>query len=200
MRSDEELLAEVLARNPRAWRELVRTHEPGLRAVVRDTAPEERPISDAEIDDVLGDFWLLLLEDDLRRLRGFQKCAGSQLADWLALVVSEVTRKELRRRERLPEMVVYDDTVENRIAAAVIRELGERGIVGRHDHAVPSPGTTQEGICPDDATNEIGSSARHGYRAERAGESSSSRRQQRTRRRDELLDTIAKRMRRTMQQ
>jgi DNA-directed RNA polymerase specialized sigma24 family protein len=199
MRSDEKLMADVLARDRRAWRMLVELHEPALRSVVREAAPLEHSLSDDEIDDVLGDFWLLLLEDDLRRLRGFQQSGGSDLGAWLALVVHEVTRKELRRRTRQPKMVAFDDAVENRIAAAVIRELEERGILGAHDQAVPSPGTTKEGTCRDDETNETGSSARFGYRNGSAGGSSLSRQRRRTRRTDELLDTIATRLRRTMQ-
>ncbi|MGZ4777668.1 MAG: hypothetical protein ACXV5L_00605 [Thermoanaerobaculia bacterium] len=196
MRGDE-LLKAVLAPDQVAWRRLVAQHEPALRRSIRNL-DDERQISDDEIDDVLADFWLLLLEDDLRRLRGFQASGGSDLGAWLALVAGEVARKELRRRERRPEHVPFDAAVEKRIAAAVVRELGERGILGAHDHAVPSPGTAKEGqTCLDDETNGTGFLARYGYRNGSAGESSFSRQQQRTRRTDELLDTIATRLRRT---
>jgi DNA-directed RNA polymerase specialized sigma24 family protein len=196
----DRMLNAVLARDQKAWRKLVAQHEPALRRSIRNL-DDELQISDDEIDDVLADFWLLLLEDDLRRLRGFDASGGSDLGGWLALVAAEVARKELRRRGRRPEHVPYDATVEKRIAAAVVRELGERGIVGPHDHAVPSPGTAKEGQpCLDDETNGTGFLARCGYRNGSAGESSFSHQQQRTRRTDELLDTIATRLRRTTPQ
>lgn len=196
MRSDD-LLKAVLARDQAAWRKLVARYEPALRRSIRNL-DDERQISDDEIDDVLADFWLLLLEDDLRRLRGFDASGGSDLGGWLALVAAEVARKELRRRGRQPEHVPYDATVEKRIAEAVVRELGDRGILALHDQAVPSSGADKEATCRDDRAKRIGCSARHGYRAGEAGGSWSLHQQRRTRRRDELLDTIAKRMKRTM--
>lgn len=195
----DRLLNAVLARDQKAWRRLVARHEPALRRSIRNL-DDCALLSDDEVDDVLADLWLLLLEDDLRRLRGFQASGGSDLGAWLGLVASEVARKELRRRERLPEHVSFDAAVEKRIAEAVVRELGDRGILAPHDQAVPSSGADKEATCRDDKAKRIGSSARHGYRADAAGESWSSHQRRRTRRRDELLDTIAKRMKRTMRQ
>src|SRR4051812_32983861 len=80
-----ELMAEVLRRNPRAWRVLVRRHEDRLRETVREIADVERPLADDEVDDIVGDTWLLFLEDDLRRLRSFR---GDDLGAWLAMVAS----------------------------------------------------------------------------------------------------------------
>jgi hypothetical protein len=191
-RIDEKLLADVLARDRRAWRTLVAALEPTLQIVVRETASADRELSDDEIDDLLGDFWLLLLADDLRRLRGFQKSGGSDLEAWLELLAAEVTRKELRRRDRLPEVVTFDDTVENRIAAAVIRELGERGIVGPHDPAVASVGTAKERLeCRHDKLRPA-FAGRHGSRAVSDGGSSSSRRAQAKKIANQLLDGFAR--------
>src|SRR5258708_13668174 len=67
---DDKLLDAVLARDSRAWRELVQRYECRLRDAIREAVTDEHDVTESDVDDVLGDFWLLLLEDDLRRLRG----------------------------------------------------------------------------------------------------------------------------------
>src|SRR4051812_31592295 len=102
MRADDrELLAAVLARDARAWRKLVAAHESHLRDAVREAASAEREITDDQIDDVLGDFWLLLLEDDLRRLRGF---SGDDLGAWLTMLAGQLAVNHLRRLGRQPKL------------------------------------------------------------------------------------------------
>src|SRR5439155_17160307 len=98
---DGELLDAVLARDARAWRELVRRYESTLRDAIFDSVIGEREFTETEIDDVLGDFWLLVLEDDLRRLRGFR---GDDLAGWLSMFASQVAVNRLRRLARQPVM------------------------------------------------------------------------------------------------
>ena len=44
------------------------------------------------MDDVLGDLWLLLLEDDLRRLRGLRANHEGAVRTWLALFASQLAR------------------------------------------------------------------------------------------------------------
>jgi hypothetical protein len=100
MRDDDaKLLAAVLARDSRAWRDLVRHHEVALRAAIREAS--DRELSDHEVDDTLGDFWLLLLEDDLRRLREFR---GSDLAGWLSMLAGQVAVNRARKLAREPVM------------------------------------------------------------------------------------------------
>jgi DNA-directed RNA polymerase specialized sigma24 family protein len=97
---DSALLERVLARDQRAWRDLVRRHEPRLRETIGESVAEH------DVDDVLGDFWLLLLEDDLRRLRNV---GGDDLGQWLAMVAAQVAANHARRLARLPSMVSLDD-------------------------------------------------------------------------------------------
>lgn len=96
-RSDSKLLEAVLARDARAWRELVRRHEGKLRDAIRDAGSDERGFTDSEIDDVLGDFWLLLLENDLCRLRDFR---GNDLSGWLAMMACQVASNALKKLVR----------------------------------------------------------------------------------------------------
>ncbi len=97
---DSALLERVLARDARAWRDFVREHEPVLREIVREFGDID------EVDDVLGDFWLLLLEDDLRRLRSV---GGADLGRWLAMFVAQVAANHARKLARRPPMVSLDE-------------------------------------------------------------------------------------------
>src|SRR5215813_4972706 len=90
-------LRAVLDRDDRAWRKLVADNEAALRDAVGESAEAIRPLADHEIDDVLGDFWLFLLEDDLKRLRGFAQSGGWDVGAWLRMVASEFARKQARR-------------------------------------------------------------------------------------------------------
>jgi hypothetical protein len=98
-----EQLRAVLDRDDRAWRRLVADNEATLRGVVAECAETIRTLADHEIDDALGDFWLFLLEDDLRRLRGFAQSGGEDLDAWLRMMAGEFARKHARRLAAEPQ-------------------------------------------------------------------------------------------------
>ena len=101
--SESELLGAVLRRDERAWRQFVRRYEDALRGSIRDAAAKIRPLEDDQVDDVLGDLWLMLLEDDLKALRQFES-NGNDLDRWLRLIAAEMARKRARKLEAEPEM------------------------------------------------------------------------------------------------
>jgi excisionase family DNA binding protein len=119
--NDKQLMEEVCRRNPRAWRVLVRRHEDRLRDVVSEIAEVEQPLTDDQIDDVLGDTWLLLLEDDLRRLRSFR---GDDLGAWLAMVASQVALTRVRELAREPETESFDEALHSPIRTKAITNEG----------------------------------------------------------------------------
>jgi excisionase family DNA binding protein len=90
-------LGAVLDGDKRAWREFVRRYEGPLREVVRH-ATEAIGAFDDEIDDVLGDFWLRLVEEDFRMLRAFNPSRGSALLTWLTFHVAQVAHDQFRER------------------------------------------------------------------------------------------------------
>lgn len=89
------LLEEVLARNQRAWAELVRRHEPAIRDAVREIVCD----SD-DVDDVVGAFWLRMLERDMRWLRAFAPDNGTDLCAWLSIHAAQIANDHRRKRER----------------------------------------------------------------------------------------------------
>jgi hypothetical protein len=152
--SKSELMSRVLARDQRAWREFVRAHESALREVAREI------VGESEVDDVLGDFWLLLLEDDMRRLRNV---SADDIGAWLGVLVSQVAANQARRLARRSEIEPFDEQrhskIDERIADAVIRMLEQRGIVvplSTGDLAAAN----KEGICRDERVKRGGSSGR----------------------------------------
>lgn len=102
---DADELRAVLDRDERAWQAFVKRYDPVLRGVVRDASEATRPLADAEIDDVLGDLWVRLLENDMRLLRAFNPTRGSTLFTWLTFQVAHVAHEHLRQIGREPETV-----------------------------------------------------------------------------------------------
>src|SRR5581483_6062981 len=76
-------LAAVLDRDEAAWRRFVAHFDGPLRAVVRHATEATYALSDDQIDDVLGDFWMALVANDMRLLRAFNPARGSALLTWL---------------------------------------------------------------------------------------------------------------------
>jgi excisionase family DNA binding protein len=93
------------ARDQRAWNAFVRKYDPPLRAVVRHAAEAVSPLDDAQVGDVLGDFWLRLVENDLRPLRTFNPSRGSSLLTWLTFHVAQVAYEHLHQKASGPKTV-----------------------------------------------------------------------------------------------
>lgn len=107
---DTDLLRLVIGDDSAAWRELVRRFDGPLRVVVNDIIPAARGRPAADVDDVMGAFWLRMIEDDKRWLRAFNPAHGGSLLNWLTLHVSQVAHDRARevRRDR-KRMVPLDE-------------------------------------------------------------------------------------------
>src|SRR5262245_33012948 len=81
------LLQGALQRDRLAWREFMRRYEPVARQrISRVLASRKSAHSSAVIDEVMSDFYLRLLDDDMRKLRKFDPSRGAALRTWLAMV------------------------------------------------------------------------------------------------------------------
>jgi hypothetical protein len=268
---DTALLSAALSRDQRAWREFVSRFNGQLREAVRAAFAAHEEVGEDQIDDVLADFWLRIVENDMRILRSYDPARGLPLLAWLAVRATRLAlsqrqadrgpalvpldeapeprdlsplpdaspgvtclttaeacrylryqtdsgiRNAVRRGELVPvgwgprgkhlftvaeldRLVLFraqaahhdrKDSVENRIAAAVVRELGERGIVAPHDQAVASAGTAKEAVeCRHDKPHPAFAD-QHGSRAVNDGGSSSSRRARAKKIANQLLDGFA---------
>lgn len=98
---DAPLLERVLRRDEQAWRELVRMHEPALRALIQ----ENEELSASDVDDVIADVWLRVLDNDRRRLRRFAANA--------AVIARRVARDaSVAGRSRVPDEARANDDLD----------------------------------------------------------------------------------------
>jgi hypothetical protein len=87
--TDRELLAACLRKDDCAWRELHRRYDGPLRGTaykVLGQSLADRLPSDWR-NDVMGDFWLKLIERDMAHLRSFDWDKGTALYKWFARLV-----------------------------------------------------------------------------------------------------------------
>ena len=109
-KTDTELVASTVAGDQAGWREMMRRYDVGLREAIRDAAIVS--LDDADIDDVMGDFWLSLVDDDKRRLRSFNPSRGAALLSWLTIQLIQDLRKREQKRAEEPETVSLDPSGE----------------------------------------------------------------------------------------
>lgn len=105
---DVSLVERVIRSDQRAWQLLIRKFQPALRALIADGGL----VVQSQIDDVLGDLWLKLLEDDMRRLRAFANARAAPIAAWLAMQATQVAFEHAQRTHDEPEMVPLDHAPE----------------------------------------------------------------------------------------
>ena len=105
--SERALVRQVLAGDEHAWQKLVRRFDGPLREIVRESADAIEPLSAEQLDDVIGDFWLRMVEDDRRWLRRFR--GEGSLEAFLRFQVLAVAHDHIQRLRREPTMVSFDE-------------------------------------------------------------------------------------------
>jgi excisionase family DNA binding protein len=105
-KTDVDLVASTVAGDQSAWREMICRYDVALREAIRDAAITS--LDDTDIDDVMGDFWLSLMEDDKRRLRSFNPSRGAALLSWLTIQLIQDLRKREQKRAAEPEIISLD--------------------------------------------------------------------------------------------
>ena len=93
---DAAVVRATLAGDEPAWRELMRRFTPALRQAVRDAGDA---IAEAGVDDVIGELWLSLVEQGMRRLRSFDPTRGASLVTWLTIRASQLAHDRGARRQ-----------------------------------------------------------------------------------------------------
>lgn len=102
--ADRELLTACLQNDNRAWQELMRRYDGPLRGVVykRLLHSLERLPSDYR-DDVMGAFYLKLVERNMSALRSFNWEKGTAIFKWLSFIVVQCAVDYLRTALDNPE-------------------------------------------------------------------------------------------------
>jgi RNA polymerase sigma-70 factor (ECF subfamily) len=106
------LSAGTKAKQERLWGDFVRRYERLIAVCVVKTMRRYGALfSREDLDDLVGEVWLMLLRDDMRKLRQYDAARGFRLASFLALVATNATIDHLRGRqvEATPLDEVLDD-------------------------------------------------------------------------------------------
>jgi len=97
------LAASTKAQRDRLWGEFVRRYERLIvSCVVKALRRYGATFSRDDLNDLVGDVWLALLRDDLRKLRQYDVTRGFRIASFLGLVATNATIDHLRARQADP--------------------------------------------------------------------------------------------------
>ena len=102
----------------RLWSEFVRRYERLLMScVLKALRRYGATFSREDLDDLVGDVWLILLRDDMKKLRQYDCTRGFRIASFLGLVATNSTIDHLRARQA--ETAPLDDLLEDHLALRV---------------------------------------------------------------------------------
>ena len=102
----------------RLWSEFVRRYERLLMScVLKVLRRYGATFSREDLDDLVADVWLLILRDDMKKLRQYDCTRGLRIASFLGLVATNSTIDHLRARHA--EMAPLDDVLEDHLALRV---------------------------------------------------------------------------------
>jgi RNA polymerase sigma-70 factor, ECF subfamily len=95
-----ELLDALLAGERNRWGEFVARYERLIASCVLKVLRRYGAMFTADdLDDLSGEAWLLLLRDDMKKLRQYRRDRGFRLASWIGLIATNSTIDQLRARD-----------------------------------------------------------------------------------------------------
>jgi RNA polymerase sigma-70 factor (ECF subfamily) len=121
------LRAGTKTQHERLWSEFVRRYERLISVCVVKTMRRYGALfCRDEVEDLVGEVWLMLLRDDMRKLRQYDAGRGFRLASFLSLLATNATIDHLRGRqiEATPIEEVLEDWATRH--AEVPRDLVEK--------------------------------------------------------------------------
>lgn len=115
----------------RLWAELVRRYERLIvSCVVKALRRYGATFSRDDLDDLVGDVWLVLLREDMKKLRQYDATRGFRIASFLGLVATNATIDHLRARQA--ESTPLDEVIED---YASLRAEAPRDVVEARQEA-----------------------------------------------------------------
>jgi RNA polymerase sigma factor (sigma-70 family) len=120
------LSASTKVQQDRLWTDFVRRYERLIAScVVKALRRYGATFSRDDLDDLVGDVWLTLLRDDMRKLRQYDVARGFRIASFLGLVATNATIDHLRARQA--ESSPLDEVLEDyaSLRAEVPRDVVE---------------------------------------------------------------------------
>ena len=115
----------------RLWAEFVQRYERLIvSCVVKALRRYGATFSRDDLDDLVGDVWLVLLREDMKKLRQYDATRGFRIASFLGLVATNATIDHLRARQA--ESTPLDDLIED---FASLRAEAPRDVVEAREEA-----------------------------------------------------------------
>jgi RNA polymerase sigma factor (sigma-70 family) len=117
---ETDLLAALLERgaSQKHWAAFVKRYERLIAScVVKALRRYGAAYTREDLDDLVGDVWLTLLRDDMKKLRQYDATRGFRIASFLGLVATNATIDHLRARQA--EATPIDDVVEDHVSLRV---------------------------------------------------------------------------------
>jgi RNA polymerase sigma-70 factor (ECF subfamily) len=106
------LVAATKSQHDRLWGEFVHRYERLIAScVVKALRRYGASFSRDDLDDLVGDVWVTLLRDDMRKLRQYDAQRGFRIASFLGLVATNATIDHLRARQA--EATPLDEVMED---------------------------------------------------------------------------------------
>src|SRR5438270_550007 len=100
------------AQHDRLWAEFAHRYERLIvSCVVKALRRYGATFSRDDLDDLVGDVWLVLLREDMKKLRQYDATRGFRIASFLGLLATNATIDHLRARQA--EATPLDDVIED---------------------------------------------------------------------------------------
>ena len=97
--ADLSLLEAVIAEEPGAWQTFFKRHERLIMACLRRVyARYHVPMTQEQLEDLVGMTCLDLVKNDYKKLRRFDPTKGYRLSSWIGLIATNIAHDALRRR------------------------------------------------------------------------------------------------------
>jgi RNA polymerase sigma factor (sigma-70 family) len=106
------LQATKKVQHDRLWADFVQRYERLIiSCVVKALRRYGATFSRDDLDDLVGDVWLVLLREDMKKLRQYDATRGFRIASFLGLLATNATIDHLRARQA--EATPLDDVIED---------------------------------------------------------------------------------------
>lgn len=129
---DQALVARLLRGDAASWKEFqVRFDRLVRRQVERVCRGFARVLGSDEMEEIRAEFYLSLLDREMRKLRLFDPARGLKLSSWVALLAGNAARDFLRAHRRRPAGVSQTGEIERVDERDLFEETANRERCGR---------------------------------------------------------------------
>jgi RNA polymerase sigma-70 factor, ECF subfamily len=103
------------------WNDFVHRYERLITSCVLKVLRRYGAVFTSEdLDDLVGDVWLTLLRDDMKKLRQYDESRGFRIASFIGLVATNTTIDHLRARQAQGMTAPLDEVLESHAALTAV--------------------------------------------------------------------------------